>query len=87
MILKLSVLNTINIKNRTRNRVVNIVGPKLSSHTPLRVFSMVFSCIGKSNKVWWRGLLTLRQSLNQSRVHIKNGDLLRKNKNKLSRYY
>ena len=73
MILKLSVLNTINIKNRTRNRVA----PKLSSHTPLRVFSMVFSCIGKSNKVWWRGLLTLRQSLNQSRVHIKNADLLR----------
>ena len=49
---KLSILNNINIKNRTRNKVVNKASPKSSSPRPLRAFSIVFSCIRKSNKVW-----------------------------------
>ena len=63
----MSDLNNIDIKNRTRNKVVNIVtvirnglsvsydydvvSPKSSLHRPLRTFSILFSCIRKSNKV------------------------------------
>ena len=80
MVLKLSDLNNINIKNRTRNNVVQIASSKSSSSRPLRVFSIIFPCISKSNKVWWQGLLAVQQSVNQFRVYIKNGSLLRKNK-------
>ena len=51
MILRLSDLNNINIKNRTRNNVVHIASSKSSSSRPLRVFSIIFPCIRKSNKV------------------------------------
>ena len=60
IILKLSVLNYFNIKNRNRNNVINIVGPKSSSLRPLRVFLIVFYGNRSSNKVWWQGLLILR---------------------------
>ena len=72
MVIKLSVLNTINIKNRTQNKVVNIASPKSCSVRHLRAFSIVFSCIRKSNKVWWQGLLTLHQSGNHPRDRIKH---------------
>ena len=78
MILKLNVLNNLNIKNRTRNKVVYISSPKLSLPRSLTTFSIAFSSIRKSNKAWWRGLLALRQSVSQSRVHIKKDSLLRK---------
>ena len=80
MTLKLSLLNNSYVKNRTRNKVVHIVSPKSSSSRPLRVFSIIFPFIRKSNKVWWRSLLAVHQSVNQSRVYIKNGSLLRKSK-------
>ena len=38
MILKPSVLNNINTKNRTRNKVANIARPESSSHRPLGAF-------------------------------------------------
>ena len=50
MILKLSVLNNINIKYRTRNKIVSTPSPKSSSPRPLRTFSIVFFGIGKSMK-------------------------------------
>ena len=78
MISKLNVLNNINIKNRTWNKVVNIASPKLSLPMSLIAFSIAFSCIRKSNKAWWRGLLTLNQSVSQYCVHIENDNLLRK---------
>ena len=65
MMLKLSVLNNINIKKITRNKVVNVASPKSSLTRPSRAFSVVFSCSRKSNKVWWRGLLTLHHSVNK----------------------
>ena len=64
MISKLNVLNNSNIKNRTRNKVVNIASPKLSLPRSLIAFSNAFACIRKSNKAWWRGMLTLNQSVN-----------------------
>ena len=55
----------------------------------LIALSIAFSWIRKSNKVWWRGLLSLRQSASQSCVHIKSDSLLQKNKHKRPkfRYY
>ena len=63
----MSDLNNIDIKNRTRNKVVNIatvirnglsvsydydvVSPNSSLRRPLRTFSILFSCLRKSNKV------------------------------------
>ena len=63
----MSDLNNIDIKKRTRNTVVHIVtvirnglsvsydydvvSPNSSLHRPLRTFSILFSCIRKSNKV------------------------------------
>ena len=75
----LSVLNNVNIKNRTRNNVVNIASPKSFSPGTLRAVPIVLSCVRKINKVWWQGLLTLRQSVNKSCVFIKNVSLLREN--------
>ena len=86
MVLNRSILNNINLENRTRNKVVLIVSPKSPSSRLLRLFSIIFPCIRKSSKVWWRGLLDVRQLVNESRVYIKNRSLLRKtNKNELSK--
>ena len=76
MMLKLSVLNNINIKNGTWNKVVNTVNPKSSSPGPLRTFSVVFSCIRKSDEF----CLPYVNQLNQSDYHFKNASLLWKNK-------
>lgn len=70
LMIKLSVLNYINVKNRTRNKVVNIARPKSSSLMPFRAFSIIFSCIRKSNKVRWRGLLTYIQKIHFTELFI-----------------
>ena len=80
MISKLSVFNNINMKNRTWDKVVNIASPKSPLFRPLKAFSITLSWIRKGNKVSWQRLLTLRQLVNQSCIHIKNGSLLPKNK-------
>ena len=47
MILKLSVLNNIDIKNRTQNKVANIVSPKSPLPRTSREFFIIFSYIKK----------------------------------------
>ena len=45
MILKLSALSNINVKNKTWYKVANIASPKSSLHRSLRAFSIIFFCI------------------------------------------
>ena len=79
VILKVSLLNNIKIKNRIWNKVVNTVSP--ISSCAFRAFSIVSSSIRKSNKVCW-------PYINQSTYHVLTLKMVayrKTNKNELSK--